>query len=274
MKLVRASIALIALLELTTGRAVPHAEAGGLSGVATEWTQILNNIQLQEANTEWLQQLEDDFQSLNNQLTQIQTAEAHLAQAETQTVSMVNTIPNQIFGPALADMQKLASIVQTGQGLAYSMANLDQQFATRYKGYGNAVTSTYPQLYKGWAQTSLDTTHGTLSAVGIQGQQLTNDNNIVTQLQQQAQSTTGMMQALQTANQIAAQEAVELQKLRVLMMADIASKQAYQAQQISEQMATIDMGGTFFTAPNTPSTNSDSRTFAPVPSGYGSGSTK
>lgn len=265
-------VAIAAIFFLVMGESVQPAHAGGVSGVASEWTQILNNVQLMEANTNWLQELEDDMQSLQQQLQIIQNTENTMVNTERTATSAVNVVPQMIFNPAMQDLMSLAHVVQTGQGLAYSMANLDQAFAQQYKGYGNAATRSYPQMYRGWMQTSLDTAHGAMNVVGLQGSQLQSDTQLLTQLQQQAQSTNGLLQALQVGNELAAEQATELQKLRVLIMSDISSKQAFQAQQISEGMASTDMNGTFFAAPNTTSTDTDGRTFNAVPAGYGNGS--
>ena len=48
------------------------------------------------------------------------------------------------------------------------------------------------------------------------------------------------------------------------MMADITSKQAFQAQQLNESMAASDLNKNFFAAPTTPA-NTDTRTFSAVP---------
>lgn len=255
-KLLVASVAIIGLVLTET---VTDARAGGVSGVASEWTQILNNIQLTLSQNTQLQTLENDFQHLQNDLTMIEKAEA-------TTNSVVNGDINQIFGPALQDMQMLSSIIQNGQGLAYSMANLDQEFSNRYRGFGYTTAANYPAQYQQWIQTSLDTTHNTMKALGLQGSQLTNDNAVLVALEQKSQSSSGLLQAIQAGNQLAAQEIVELQKLRQLMMADIESKQVFQAQQLSETTATQDLNATFFAQPD--SVNTDTRTFTAVPPQY------
>jgi P-type conjugative transfer protein TrbJ len=259
MRYVKQVLCVSIVFTLAMSESIHPAQAGGISGVATEWTQRLNNIQLTEENSTTLQQLENQFQQLQHELTMIQ-------HAELQTQSMTNIQQNPIFGSAMQDMMQLSNIVQQGNALAYSMANLDQEFSNRYRGFGYTTSTNYPLQYKKWLQTSLDTSHGALDALNIQGSQLNNDTQLLTRLEQQSQSSTGLLQAIQTANQLAAQEIVELQKLRQLMMVDIQSKQVFQAQQLSDSMATSDMNQMFFSLP--PSSNSDSRTFAPVASDY------
>ena len=256
MKATKRIILFLLTMTLVLSESATDARAGGVTGVASEWTQILNNIQLMLGNESMLGQLQNSFQQLQNDLTMIQNAEQ-------QTKSLATGDTSQIFGPAVSDMQELSQIIQAGQGLAYSMGNLDQEFTNRYQGYGYTTAANYPAQYQKWFQTSLDTTHNTMNALGLQSSQLNNDSAILAQLQAKSQSSTGLLQAIQAANQLAGQEVIELQKLRQLMMADIQSKQAFQAQQLGEGMAATDLDNRFFAPPT--SVNADTRSFSPIP---------
>jgi P-type conjugative transfer protein TrbJ len=116
------------------------------------------------------------------------------------SIRNLGRLPNQIFGPIQADINSLAGVVQGGFSLAYSMANLDAQFTNRFKGFAGFKPNNYYNNYQTWSQTSLDTTMGTLQAAGMQGQ-----------------------------------EVQQLMKLRELMLADMQSKQAFQAAVIQQQ---------------------------------------
>src|SRR5947209_2901866 len=118
-------------------------------------------------------------------------------------------------------------------GLAYSMANLDGQFRSRFRGYAYNARSYYLD-YRDWSQTTLDTIRGTLRAAGLQSQQLQSEQAVLAGLRGMAQSSVGRMEALQVANQIAEQQVQQLMKLRELMLADLQSKQTYQAQQVQK----------------------------------------
>src|SRR5690242_5135897 len=179
---------------------------------ATEFTQILNHGELV---AQYIQQGQ------------------HLAEALKQTMDMVRNskpLTAQRFGPIMSDITQLASIVQGGMGLAYSMANLDGQFRSRFRGYAYNARSYYLD-YRDWSHTTLDTIRGTLRAVGLQGRQLQSEQEVLSGLRDMAQSSVGRMEALQVANQIAEQQVQQLMKLRELMLADLQSKQTYQAQQ-------------------------------------------
>ena len=99
-------IAIVTLFTLAVQTPQP-ARAGAF---ATEITQLLNHAQL---IMQYLRQAEQ------------------LAEAVKQTADMLKNskiLPGQVFGPISSDLNALASIVQGGQALSYSLANLDSQF--------------------------------------------------------------------------------------------------------------------------------------------------
>ena len=185
---------------------------------ATEVTQLLNHGELV---MQYLRQAEQ------------------LTEAIKQTTDMLKNsklLPGQVFGPIASDLNALSSVVQGGRALSYSLANLDSQFKARFPGYGYTGSGYFTQ-YRSWSQTSLDTTLGALRAAGLQGQQLRSEQSVLTSLRSMAQSSDGRMEALQLMGQISEQQVQQLMKLRELMMADMSSKQSYQAAMIQKQAA-------------------------------------
>jgi P-type conjugative transfer protein TrbJ len=224
---------LVAVLVIQTPR---PAQAGGF---ATEVTQLLNHGQLV---MQYIRQGEQ------------------LRQAILQYQDMLRNVKNlqsQTFGPIMADIDSLASIVQGGMALAYSMGNLDGEFRKRYPGYGYNAHRYFTD-YRTWSQTSLDTTLVALRAAGLQGEQLQSEQAVLAKLRSMAQSSDGRMQALQVLGDIAEQQVQQMMKLRQLMLADLESKQAYQATQIQKDAANAAATERFFT--HTPA-GSDKQTF-------------
>lgn len=196
------------------------ARAGFFCGnCATEWTQVANNVQLISSYIRQGMQLEEEIKMRLDMFKN----------------SLL--LPLQVFRPIMTDIARLADVVQGGQSLAYSMANLDGEFRNRFRGFGYNARAWFRD-YRTWSQTSLDTTLGTLRAAGLQGEQLRSEQAVLNQLRLMAQTSEGRMQALQVANQIAEQSVQQLMKLRQLMMADLQSKQAFQAAQIQREAAT------------------------------------
>ncbi|AXC16439.1 Conjugative transfer protein TrbJ (plasmid) [Acidisarcina polymorpha] len=203
-----------------------HAAAGLF---ATEYTQILNYVQL--------------FGQLEKQVTMVENQLKELTNMATQGV----TITDQLFGSVVNDISSLRQIVSTGQSLAYTLTNMDAQFKVRFPGY--APSTNYGQSYQQWSQTSLDSILGALKAAGLQNTQFDSEAATLNSLQAQSQSAVGRMQALEVGNEIADNEAQQLLKLRQLMMADIQSKAAFQSAMIQQQ-ATDQANSDAFFAPN------------------------
>ena len=233
----RKSIIVSVLLALT----VQHPQQVEAGAFATEVTQLLNHAQLV---MEYIRQGEQLANELN---------------MYADIVKNSRMLSGQTFGAVMNDINALANVVQGGQALAYSLGNLDQLFRQTYPGYGYNVGAYYTQ-YRNWSQTSLDTTLGTLRAAGLQGQQLQSEQAVLNSLRSSLQGTDGRLEALQALGDISEQQVEQLMKLRELMMADMSSKQAYQAAMIQQQAASEAAAQRFFTyAPAT----SDRQTFGP-----------
>lgn len=221
---IMALLAVIGLAVLGTR----YARAGLVGGFATEYTQLANNLQLVNSYIRQGEQLRREILML-------------LDMNKNSAI-----LPAQVFGPIASDIAQLASIVQGGRALAYSMANLDAEFRTRFGGWGYNSRRWFLD-YRNWSQTSLDTTLGALRAAGLQGQQLQSEQAVLDQLRTMADSSDGRMKALQVANQISEQQVQQIMKLRQLMLADLQSKQAFQAAQIQRQAAGEAASEKFFT---------------------------
>jgi P-type conjugative transfer protein TrbJ len=210
--------AVIALILLFSIQPKP-LHAGVVAGIATEWTQIMNNVQLINSHIELVRQLEQQVRMYADM------------------VRNTATLPTQVFGEIERDIDQLAGVVQTGRALAYSMGNLDGEFRVRFPGY-TRIKQTWFKEYKNWTDTGLDTMLGTLKAAGLQGKQLESEQGILASLRRMASSTNGRMAALQVVGDIAEQQTQQLMKLRQIMLADLQSKQAYQAVQLQKEAAT------------------------------------
>lgn len=218
----RVTLLLISLFSLQAPQPV---QAGAF---ATEITQLLNHAQL-------VMQYIRQGQQLANELNMY-----------ADMLKNTRSVPGYTFGAITNDINALATIVQGGQALAYSLGNLDQLFRQTYPGYGYNTGTFYTQ-YRNWAQTSLDTTLSTLRAAGLQGRQLQTEQAVINSLRASLQSSTGRLEAMQTVGTIAEQQVEQLMKLRQLMIADMSSKQAYQAAMVQQQAASQAAAQRFFT---------------------------
>ena len=98
-------------------------------------------------------------------------------------------------------------------------------------------SNAYFTDYRNWSQTTLDTIRSTLRAAGLQNAQLQSEQTVLAGLRSMSQGAQGRMEALQVMDQISEQQVEQLMKLRELMLADLQSKQAYQATEGQEKAA-------------------------------------
>jgi type IV secretion system protein TrbJ len=196
---------------------------------ATEITQLANKLQLLLSYIRQGEQLANELQMLQDMIRNSKT------------------LPSQRFTAIMSDIAQLHSIVQTGQALAYSMANIDGQFRSTFPGYASFSPNQWYRNYQTWSNRSLDTTLGTLKAAGLQAGQMTSEGAVLDQLRGMAESSDGRLLAIEVSNQIAHEQVDQLMKLRQLMLADLQSKQAYQAMMIQQDATRQAAAEQFFT---------------------------
>ena len=95
---------------------------GGVAGGAREITQLLNNAEL-------IKQVAQLAEQIQNQITMIQ-----------DLIYNILTIPDQLFRSVkdiIGVYSKVKGIIDKTKGLAYSLANLDEELKNRFKSYGD-----------------------------------------------------------------------------------------------------------------------------------------
>ena len=136
------------------------------------------------------------------------------------------------WGNAQTLLQNLSDTVAQGQSLSYSMQNIDTAFKQRFPGY--QPSRNYPEDYKTWAQTALDTLQQTLGAAGLQTSNFINEQAALNQLAHLSQTAVGRMQAIQVGNMLATQQVTQLQQLRQLIASQVSAQNAYAAYQVNK----------------------------------------
>jgi type IV secretion system protein TrbJ len=189
--------------------------AGGAVTGATEMTQLLNNGELitmvgktSEQITNQITQISQFAQQIQNQLNIYQNMLQNTAQ-----------LPSHIWGQVESDLNQLRSIVNQGQGIAFSMGNADDLLKQRFKSYADLKTSlpdaeSFSTTYQTWSSTNRDTIASTLKAASLTADQFDSEEDTMSQLRTMSQSADGQMKALQVGHQIAAQQVAQMQKLR------------------------------------------------------------
>lgn len=198
----------------TSGPAFAGAAAGG----ATEFTQILNNGELVSLVGQSTTQINNQIQQISQLAQQIQN-QLKIYQNMLQNTAQ---LPSHVWGQVEGDLKQLQSVVNQGQGIAFSMGNIDDVLKQRFQSYAQFKTNlpngaNFASTYQTWSNTNRDTIAGTLQAAGLTSKQFSTEDATMAQLKTASESADGQMKALQIGHEIAAQEVAQMQKLRGLI---------------------------------------------------------
>ncbi|MBB4343114.1 P-type conjugative transfer protein TrbJ [Rhizobium leguminosarum] len=193
-------------------------QAGTATGAATEWTQLANNAQLVDL-------MKSSGIQVDNQLTQIsQLAEQIQNQLKIYENMLQNTaqLSDHVWGQVESDLNQLRSIVDQGQGIAFSMGNADDVLQQRFQSYADLKTNlpdnaTFSSTYQSWSNTNRDTIASSLKAASLTADQFDSEEDTMSSLRSMSETADGQMKALQVGHEIAAQQVAQMQKLRGLV---------------------------------------------------------
>lgn len=167
-------------------------------------------------------------------------------------------LPDHVWGQAQQDLANLQGIVQQGQGMAFSMGNLDDVLKQRFDSYADFQNGLpngqdFSSSYQSWSDTNRDTIGGTLAAAGLTADQFSTEESTMAQLRSQSESADGQMKALQVGHQIATQQVEQMQKLRGLVSQQMTMMGTwYQSEQAEKDLAQARRDAFFgSTAPST-----------------------
>lgn len=232
----RIAAAAVSILSL----AAPHvAFAGGVTGQATEWTQLANNAEL-------VKLLESSGVQVENQVKQIsQLAEQIQNQLNIYQNMLQNTaqLPNHVWGQVEKDLKRLQSVVAQGNSVAFSMGNIDDVLKQRFQSFADMKTNlpnaeSFSSTYQSWSDTNRDTIGGTLKAANLTAEQFSSEEITMASLRSMSEGADGQMKALQVGHQIASQEVAQLQKLRGLVSQQMTMMGTwYQSEQAQKDLA-------------------------------------
>ena len=133
------------------------------------------------------------------------------------------TIPDQLFRDVQGIYSKIKGIIDNTKGLAYNLANLDEELKKAFKSYGDmdslSKVSDFASEYRNIVDTQMETVRTTMEAIGVSFEQLINDDaSALKELQNKASSATGRNELIQATNQLLGFLAEDAMKLRQLQM--------------------------------------------------------
>lgn len=194
--------------------------------------------------------------------TQLTAAEA--VKLRIDAAIQAATLPGTMIGNAMSDIQEVTNMYHNVQSLGRDFASIEQQFQQTYKGYGDYLNhvrqSPERQLlrYQNWSSSGLDNARVALKASGYHVQSFESETEILNKVLKSSQTATGRMQAMQAANELAAQNVQQIQKLRDMVATQINLQANFAAAQ-TERAAVDDAITESFTS--VPVNNSQSKEY-------------
>jgi P-type conjugative transfer protein TrbJ len=213
-----------ALLGLGSPRPVEAQLAVACVNCSSTFTQLLEYARQ-------MQQLQAELQSAATQMQQYQNMIQNTA-----------SVPSLIYSDAMGDMQRIQNLLNQGSQLSFTNNGSSMGTFSSFlnnAGYAGGNMAVQAAQFSVWSNRAKDGITAAMSAIAAQNGQLASDDATMTGLQVQAGASTGQMQAMQNAGQIAAQGVRESQKLRQLVMVQV-QLEANKQQNESERAAAGD----------------------------------
>lgn len=198
----------LSVVALLAGFSQP-ANAIYCSNCGTEWTQLLNKLEL-------IDQLEQQVAIAKQTLQQYQNM-----------VTNTEALADQTWGNALGEIRQVTALLKKAKSLSFASANLDSAFAKKYadyKAYGAQTLDddAFDGKYQQWSEDTGESVLATLKAAGLQAEQIEGAEDVyLRELEGRAETVEGRMQAIQLGNQIALATARQMQKLRQLILINL-----------------------------------------------------
>jgi P-type conjugative transfer protein TrbJ len=225
----------VAVASMLFGTSANAGSVGGFGG-ATEFTQILNNAELAGQSAKQLQQYYTQLQQWQTQWQEWQRK----IQGLQMMVQNIGQLPENMKSQFLNMAMQMKNQMEQGQAIAYSAANIDQQFNNIFKGYdyflqqSNATSQSFQAAYKTIYQSTRDTALNALKTLGIQEKDLQDDQAFMSHLRNAMNTTQGTEASIAVANQLTYHQTQSIQKLQKTIMAQANLQAEYIAAQNQE----------------------------------------
>lgn len=191
----------------------PVSAMSTITGPASEFTQVLNHIELVAQYIKMAEQYVNMVQRYRNMI--------------------LNTInaPYFVWQKAQQMVQKIKNVVKKGIGIAYSLGNIDQEFGKRYPGYYTPNSVQYYKKFAEWVDGVIDAAKGAMHSAGIQMEDIEQEQQLQIRLRSLTRTTKGRHQTLKSANMFLDMMVSNAHKLRQIGLAQLQTMTNYQAMQ-------------------------------------------
>lgn len=172
---------------------MPNAHASGVVAGATEFTQIMNNVELVSIYSAEVEQV------------------ARQLQMYTNMVQNTNQLPIQMWSSVESQLASLVNAITSVNGVVNATENALAQTKQQFGDGG--LLDNYEIRLRSWNQGVNNQIGTALRNMGMNANQFQTRQQALSQIQAASQSATGRMQVLQAGNQIAGLMVNEMQSL-------------------------------------------------------------
>jgi P-type conjugative transfer protein TrbJ len=207
MKLLK-KLKLLLVICLVSGLFVKNVNAGGgMTGGATEFTQLANNAQLATQVGQLAQSLQHEIQMI---MDMIQNTLA---------------LPQRLIGQVTGAIQNVINVYNRVQGILGKLSNIDDEFRNKFysainSGSGTAASAwvkNYAEEYFRLSEALEEEAKLTLESLKVSADDITDSSKILKDLSSNASSATGRNAILQAGNELLGFMGGELVKTRTLL---------------------------------------------------------
>ena len=194
------------------------AGGGGMTGGATEVTQLANNAelaaqvaQIKESLGHEIQMLLDDITMIENQITMI-----------TDMITNTAALPGQLVGMVTGAIKKVMGAYNQVQGILGKLSNIDEEFYNTFYSAMQAEESSwmtnYLEQYYELSKQMEKQAKETIKSLKLSAEDIDDSSKLLNDLAKNASTAKGRNAIMQASNELLGFMGGELLKVRTLML--------------------------------------------------------
>jgi len=198
------------------------------NGVATEWTQLANNVLLLKSYIAQTTQI-------TNQITQIKTL---IDQYTTMAKNALN-LPNDIWNMFAREVAKIANVYKQSRSLINKFTNIDNQMKRIYKNYEffrvqKMGAKDYFMQYQDWHKINTRLMQDIFEKVGLSAEKINSSEDSIAQLIELNRRSTGHQQTMQLTNEMLGTLGKQMGNLEGIMLSQLQMQTQFNARREQE----------------------------------------
>jgi P-type conjugative transfer protein TrbJ len=146
-----------------------------------------------------------------------------------------------------ADLATFSGALQSSAALAMDLGQMDAIIQTQFAPFSPTPIVDYAHQYATWATTALNGLHSAANSAAAQGNMIQNEQLFMAQLNTMNQQENGLDQGLQIGNAVGLETVAQLQRLRMLTIANIQQNAVMATTVLNAQQANITTQANQFT---------------------------